>query len=87
MKRLFLLLTASWSALALAGCDEPVPRDAGPALEMEAPVTPSAEDAAVPAAEVAAPTDPLPPLDNSQLPPANPSSEESVQPESETLFY
>ena len=39
------------------------------------------------AADTTAPTDQPPPLDNGQLPPANPSSEASVQPESETLFY
>lgn len=85
MNRLFLL-AGSTVTLIVSGCEEPAPREAElpPA---EAVVAPSAEDAATAAADTTAPTDPAPPLDSTQLPPANPSSEESVQPESETLFY
>ena len=52
---------------------------------MEEPVAPSIADAAAPAADTAAPT--TPPLDSSALPSEKKTSEESVQPESETLFY
>ena len=85
MKRL-ILLAGSGLALALAGCEEPMSREAEMAPPMEAPIATPAEDAGVPATDTTAPTDQLP-LDDSRLPPTNPSSEESVQPESETLFY
>lgn len=86
MKRL-VLLTGSVLAFGLSGCEELVSREAEPAPPVEVPVTQAAEDVAAPAADTSAPTDQPPPLDNAQLPPANPSSAESVQPQSETLFY
>ena len=52
---------------------------------IEEPAAPSAADQGVPAADTTAPTDAPPP--NSTLPPEKRSSEETVQPESETLFY
>jgi hypothetical protein len=73
-------------AVALAGCEEPTSRDIETAPPMEAPVAPAAEDAGVPAADTQVPTD-QPALDDTTLPPSNPSSEQSVRPESETLFY
>jgi hypothetical protein len=72
VKRLFLTF-ALIGVGTLAACDEPEPAEA-----------PAAEDTAVPATDPAA----LPsatPVDT--LPPEQRSSEESVQPESETLFY
>jgi hypothetical protein len=86
MKRL-VLLTGSVLAFGLSGCEEPVSREAELPPPVEAPMAEAAEDAAAPAADTTAPTDQPPSLDNSQLPPANPSSAESVQPQSETLFY
>ena len=86
MKRL-ILLTGSALALGLSGCEEPAPRETELPPPVEAEVAPAAEDAAAPAADTTAPTDQPPQLDNGQLPPANPNSAESVQPESETLFY
>jgi hypothetical protein len=86
MKRL-ILLTSSSLAMALSSCEAPMSRDLETAPPMEAPVAPSAEDAGVAAADTTAPADQPPALDTGRLPPANPSSEESVQPESETLFY
>ncbi len=86
MKRLFLLAGPAL-VLAVAGCDEPTPRMADAAPPIETPMAPSADDAAADVADTNAPVDPPPPIDNGQLPPANPSSTESVQPESETLFY
>lgn len=85
MKRL-ILLAGSGLALALAGCEEPTSREMEMSPPMEAPVATPAEDAGVAATDTTVPAD-QPPLDDSRLPPANPSSEESVQPESETLFY
>lgn len=85
MKRL-TLLAALASGLALAACEEPMSGEPEYAPPVEAPIAPSATDQAAPAADTSAPTDALPP-DDSRLPPTNPSSEESVQPESETLFY
>lgn len=85
MKRLILaglLATAS----ALSACEEPTPREEPMADAIEAPmVAPSAEDAGVPASAPSA-TD-TPPVDPSALSPEKRSSEETVQPESETLFY
>jgi hypothetical protein len=86
MKRLMLLAALGAAGLAVAGCEEPATQQAETAPPpMEAPVAPAAADAGVPAADVTAPTDAPPP--NSALPPENRSSEETVQPESETLFY
>ncbi len=87
MKRL-LALVAATGALAVAACDDP--NDSGD-LEtyeppVEAPVAPAAEDAAAPA-DATAPADQPPPVDRSTLPTDKRTSEESVQPESETLFY
>jgi hypothetical protein len=86
MKRL-ILLVSSGLATMLSSCDAPMSRDIETAPPIEAPVAPSAEDAGVAAADTTAPVDQPPALENGRLPPANPSSAESVQPESETLFY
>ena len=86
MKRLAALLALS-SALAVAACDDPgVSRDEELAdAPMEASAAPYAEDAAAPAADpVAVDT---PPVSPETLPPEKRASEETVQPESETLFY
>lgn len=85
MKRLVALLALS-SALALAACDDPsVSRDEELAdAPMEAPVAP-AEEMTAPAADPAAVD--TPPASPETLPPEKRSSEETVQPESETLFY
>lgn len=84
MKRLVLAFALGATAL-LAGCEAPAPSEdletAPMPLETEAP---AAEDAAAPAAETAPET---PPTDTSALPPDQRSSEQTVQPESETLFY
>lgn len=86
MRRLIALLTLS-TALGAAACDdtrysnEPEFAD----TPVEAPVAPAAEDAGAPVAAPAA-TD-SPPVDSTTLPSEKRSSEESVQPESETLFY
>lgn len=86
MMRLVLMTAVVAAGLALAGCEEPAPRQAEVAPPpMEAPVAPAAADEGVPAADTTAPTD-APPA-NAPLPPENRSSEETVQPESETLFY
>lgn len=84
MKRL-MLLAALGAGLTVAACDEPVQRQVEPtAIPMEDPVAPAAEDHGVAAADTAAPTD-APPVDT---PPSEPkTSEQTVQPESETLFY
>lgn len=85
MNRLVLALVLGATAV-LAGCEEPAPYDdtemAPPPLETEAP---AAADSAEPAAAPAV-TD-APPADTSALPPDQRSSEQTVQPESETLFY
>lgn len=85
MKRLLILLALS-GAVAVSACDDPAPaeQEMGDAA-MEAPVAPSIEESAAPVAETAAPT--TPPLDSSTLPSDKKTSEESVKPESETLFY
>lgn len=68
------------AAAVLSGCEEPAPSEvetAQPPVEaMPAP----AESETTPPAEKA-------PNDNSTLPPDQRASEETVKPESETLFY
>lgn len=83
MKRLFALVAIAGVA-ALGACDDP--RPAEPEVmdaPMEEAVAPSVEEAQAPVAAPSA-TD-LP--DNSAQPAEPRSSEESVQPNSETLFY
>ena len=77
-----LVLALAFGAVALAGCDEPRPaqEETAPA-PMEAPVQPPVE--------TPVPTTPPPtsPTDTSTLPADQRASEETVKPESETLFY
>ncbi|NJC41864.1 hypothetical protein GGQ87_002159 [Brevundimonas alba] len=83
MKRLFALVAMA-GAVALTACDDP--RPAEPEVQdmpMEEPVAPSAETVQAPVAAPSA-TD-APPTDS--LPPEKRTSEQSVQPDSETLFY
>jgi hypothetical protein len=86
MRRLIALLTLT-GALSVAACDDTRgsndPEFADPA--MEAPVATAAEEVEVPA--VAPDVVDTPPADLTRLPPEDRSSEESVQPQSETLFY
>lgn len=85
MNRLFAL-AAIVSAVAVTACDDP--RPAEPEVMMDAPieepVAPSIEEVEAP---VAAPSALDTPPDNSALPTDERSSEESVRPDSETLFY
>jgi len=85
MKRWMLVLALSGAA-ALAGCDQPQqeqiettppPVDLPPLPPAEAP-TPPPTDGALP---------PPPAIDPSTLPEDQRQSAETVQPESETLFY
>ena len=84
-----LLLAASLGAAAfLASCDEPRQDQDYEAVEIqtEEPTAPAAEESAAPAvAEAPIPTDAPPPVD--RLPPEQRTSEQTVQPESDTLFY
>ncbi|SFS70589.1 hypothetical protein [Brevundimonas viscosa] len=86
--RRILAFAAAVGALTVAACDDPYADEdletAQPPLEE--PVAPAAEDAAADAA-AAAPEDAPPPVDQSAIPADKRTSEESVQPESETLFY
>ena len=84
MKRLFVLVAMA-SAVALTACDDP--RPAEPEVmdtPIEEPVAPSIEEVQEP---VAAPSATDTPSDNSRSPTEKRTSEESVQPDSETLFY
>ena len=86
MKRL-MLLSALGAGLTLAACEEPAQREmetAAPPVD-DASIAPTAEDQGVPAADTTAPTDAPPPIDTLPEPPK--TSEQTVQPESETLFY
>ncbi|GAD59143.1 hypothetical protein MBEBAB_1393 [Brevundimonas abyssalis TAR-001] len=83
----FRLILAISAVAALAACDDEAYRDPAqgdlpppPAMEP----APAAEDEGV---DTAATTPETPPTDYSQLPPPPESSESTVQPESETLFY
>lgn len=73
-------------ALGLAACDAPL--DAGDVYEDEAPSAEATEEVAVDAAAEVAPEAPKV-EDDAQIapPPADADAADSVQPESETLFY
>lgn len=84
MKRLFILVAIA-SAFAVTACDDP--RPAEPEVmdtPIEDPVAPSIEEVQAP---VAAPSATDTPPDNSRAPTEKRSSEDSVRPDSETLFY
>jgi len=85
MKRLIAILALS-TAVGVAACDDPSANDSETAeAPMDAPVAPAADEAGVPVAAPSAAD--APPVDSTTLPPEKRSSEESVKPESETLFY
>ena len=87
VKRL-LLAAGLAAATALAACEEPRTEQDYEAVEIqtEEPAAPAAEESAAPAvAEAPVPTEAPPPVD--ALPPENRTSEQTVQPESDTLFY
>lgn len=85
MNRLIAILALS-TVFGVAACDNPNANDAETAeVPMDAPIVPAAEDAGLPVAAPGA-TD-APPADSTTLPPEKQSSEESVRPDSETLFY
>ena len=81
MKR--LMLAAAFGAFALGACSDPAP-EPEETLEpsMEAPVALPVEELPPPVTTTAPP-----PTDSSTLPPESRTSEETVKPESETLFY
>lgn len=85
MKRLIAVLALS-TTFGLAACDRPYADDPEVVeAPMDAPVALPADDAGAP---VAAPgVVDTPPDDSTTLPSEKRSSEESVQPGSETLFY
>ncbi|MFP5297174.1 MAG: hypothetical protein ACLGG3_07625 [Alphaproteobacteria bacterium] len=87
MKRLLVLAAAS-GALAVAACDDPYASEDLETYQppLEEPVAPAADAAAADAAATA-PAESSPPVDQGAMPTDKRSSEESVQPESETLFY
>lgn len=86
MKRLIALLALT-GVVSVAACDDPAGSNEPEFADapMEAPTAPAAEDAGAPVAAPSAIDGP--PADSTRLPPEKRSSEESVQPESETLFY
>lgn len=81
------LVLAALGALSLAGCDDyrQESRDDYDAAQSVEVAPPAEADAPVVAPEVQDPVPTTPPVDS--LPPEQRSSEETVQPESETLFY
>ncbi len=84
MKRLIAILALT-TAFGVAACDDPNDYESEVAeAPMDAPMAPAAEDVGEP---VAAPAVTTPPTDSTTLPSEKRSSEESVRPESETLFY
>jgi len=85
MKKLMALLALS-AAFGMAACDGPQSNEPEIAeAPMDAPLAPAADDASAPAAAPSAVD--TPPADSTTLPSEKRSSEESVRPESETLFY
>ena len=89
MNRKIIAAAAAFGlTLGLAACDNfqsPQDETVETASDVVEPTAPAAEEVAVPAAAPSA-TD-HPPADNTALPPEKRSSEETVKPESETLFY
>lgn len=83
MKRI-LTLAALGAALAVTACDRPEPTDEG--LEPSPPVEVAPLPAETPPPVETAPA-PTTPTDATALPEDQRSSEETVRPESETLFY
>lgn len=85
MKRLIALLALS-TALGLGACNDPNAGEADVAdVPVEIPVAAVVED---PGEMAVAPSAvDRPPVDSATLPSERRSSEESVRPESETLFY
>lgn len=86
MKRLIACLVLT-SAMTAAACSDPQESNEPETADvaMEAPVAPAAEEVGAPVAAPSAVD--RPPVDSTTLPPEKRSSEESVKPESETLFY
>lgn len=85
MKRLIAILALS-TAFGVAACDNPDANDSEIAeAPIDAPLAPAAEDVGAPVAAPGAAE--APPTDSTTMPPEKRSSAESVQPESETLFY
>ena len=85
MKRLIAILALS-TALGVAASDDPNANDSEIAeVPVDAPVAPAAEEVGAPVAAPSAVD--APPADSTALSPEKRSSAESVQPESETLFY
>lgn len=85
MKRLAALLALT-GAFAVAACDNPPPANEDSLADNAASAQPVEPVEEAPAPEVVAPTPP-PPVDSNTIPPEQRTSEQSVQPESETLFY
>jgi hypothetical protein len=84
MKSLMFVAAIGVAALTLSACDEPYREETGTASQpMDTPVAPSATDQTAPVTDTTAPTTPS----TTTLPADERSSEQSVQPESETLFY
>ncbi len=83
MKRLFALVAIA-GAVAVAACDDPRPAEPEVMDSPEEPVAPAVEEVQAP---VAAPSATDAPPSNSVSPAEKRTSEESVQPDSETLFY
>ena len=85
MKRLIAILALS-TAFGVAACNDPNANDSETVeAPMDVPVAPPADEAGAPVAAPSAVD--TPPADSTTLPAEKRSSEESVQPESETLFY
>lgn len=87
MTRSIFVLAAAASVLALSACDDRPSRSDDDYREMsvEPAPPPVKEETLPPAPEVQDPTPTPPP--STTLPPEERTSEQSVQPESETLFY
>lgn len=86
MKRLIACLALT-GAVTLGACDDPQAYDDRETADVviEEPVAQAAEDAGAPVDAPSAVD--TPPADASTLPGEKRTSEESVKPESETLFY
>lgn len=82
----FVLAAAAFSVLALSACDDRPSRDDDYVEAPVAPAPPPVKEEAPPPPPEVHDTTPTPPP-SSSLPPDERTSEQTVQPESDTLFY
>ena len=80
-----LMIAALGAAAAVSACDEPPAEAETVEIQVQEPAAPAAEESAAPAVAEAPAAETHAPVDT--LPPEQRTSDQTVQPESDTLFY